>query len=329
MGVINMREITYREAIKEAMREEMLRDVTVFQLGEDIGVFGGSYKVTLGLVEEFGTKRIIDTPLAEAGIAGAAIGSALVGMRPVAEIMYMDFSTIASDLLINTAAKTRFMSGGKIKLPLVIRTQEGGGVSAGPQHSQCLEIIFAHVPGLIVVLPSTPYDAKGLLKSAIREDNPVIYIEHKGLYASKGPVPEEEYLVPLAKADIKREGKDITVVALSRSVLFAMEAAKQLSLEGIDIEIVDPRTIKPLDKECIIQSVKKTGRLLIVHEACRSYGFGAEVAAVVAEEAFDYLDAPIKRIGALDVPIPFGLRLENFVLPNAGDIVKAAHMLMA
>ena len=324
-----MREITYREAIREAMREEMRRDTTVFQLGEDIGVFGGSYKVTSGLVDEFDKERMLDTPLAEAGIAAAAIGSALVGMRPVAEIMYIDFSTLASDMIINTAAKMRFMSGGKIKIPIVIRTQEGGGVSAGPQHSQCLEMLFAHIPGLLVVLPATPYDAKGLLKSAIREDNPVIFIEHKGLYASKGPVPEEEYLLPLAKADIKREGKDITVVALSRSVLFAMEAAQQLSREGIDIEIIDPMTIKPLDKECIIKSVKKTGRLLIVHEACRMYGFGAEVAAMIAEEAFDYLDAPIKRIGALDVPIPFGLRLENFVLPNADDIVKAARQLMA
>ena len=324
-----MREITYREAIREAMREEMRRDTTVFQLGEDIGVFGGSYKVTSGLVDEFDKERMLDTPLAEAGIAAAAIGSALVGMRPVAEIMYIDFSTLASDMIINTAAKMRFMSGGKIKIPIVIRTQEGGGVSAGPQHSQCLEMMFAHIPGLLAVLPATPYDAKGLLKSAIREDNPVIFIEHKGLYASKGPVPEEEYLLPLAKADIKREGKDITVVALSRSVLFAMEAAQQLSREGIDIEIIDPMTIKPLDKECIIKSVKKTGRLLIVHEACRMYGFGAEVAAMIAEEAFDYLDAPIKRIGALDVPIPFGLRLENFVLPNADDIVKAARQLMA
>jgi pyruvate/2-oxoglutarate/acetoin dehydrogenase E1 component len=281
------------------------------------------------LVDEFGTERILDTPLAEAGIAGAAIGSALVGMRPVAEIMYIDFSTIASDMIINTAAKMRFMSGGEIKLPVVIRTQEGGGVSAGPQHSQCLETMFAHIPGLMVVLPATPYDAKGLLKSAIREDNPVIFIEHKGLYASKGPVPEEEYLLPLGKAEIKREGKDITVVALSRSVLFAMEAAQQLVREDIDIEIINPMTIKPLDKACIIKSVKKTGRLLIVHEACKMYGFGAEVAAIVAEEAFDFLDAPIKRIGALDVPIPFGMRLENFVLPNAGDIVEAARQLMA
>jgi acetoin:2,6-dichlorophenolindophenol oxidoreductase subunit beta len=329
MGGMNMREITYREAIKEAMREEMKRDSTVFQLGEDIGVFGGSYKVTLGLVDEFDKERMLDTPLAEAGIAAAAIGSALVGMRPVAEIMYIDFSTLASDMIINTAAKMRFMSGGKIKLPVVIRTQEGGGVSAGPQHSQCLEVMFAHIPGLLVVLPATPYDAKGLLKSAIREDNPVIFIEHKGLYASKGPVPEEEYLIPLGKADIKREGKDITVVALSRSVLFALEAAQQLSREGIDIEIIDPMTIKPLDRECIIKSVKKTGRLLIVHEACKMYGFGAEVAAIVAEEAFDYLDAPIKRVGALDVPIPFGMRLENFVLPNADDIAKAARQLMA
>ena len=324
-----MRELTYREALKEAMREEMKRDEKVFQLGEDIGVFGGSYKVTSGLVDEFGPERILDTPLSEAGIVGAAIGAALVGVRPIAEIMYIDFSTLSYDLTVNLAAKMRFMTGGGVTMPIVIRTQEGGGVSAGPQHSQCLEVIYAHVPGLIVVLPSTPYDAKGLLKSSVREDNPVIFIEHKGLYASKGPVPEEEYLIPLGKADLKREGNDITVVAISRSVLFALEAAALLEKEGIDLEIIDPMTISPLDEEAIIESVKKTGRLLIVHEACKSCGFGAEVSAIVAEKAIDYLDAPIKRVGALDVPIPFGMRLEDFVLPNVNDIVLAARELMA
>lgn len=323
-----MREITYREAVREAMREEMHRDANVFQLGEDIGVFGGSYKVTLGLVDEFGPERILDTPLSEAAIAGAAIGAAMVGMRPVAEIMYIDFMTLSADLIINTAAKMRFMSGGRLRLPVVFRTQEGGGVSAGPQHSQCLETMFAHIPGLIVVLPATPRDAKGLLKSAIREENPVVFIEHKGMYGLKGPVPEDDYLTPLCQSDIKRPGRDITVVALSRSVQYALQAAEQLSQENIELEIIDPMTIKPLDKAPILESVTKTGRLLIVHEAYKSYGFGAEIAAIVADEAIDYLDAPIKRIGALDAPIPFGMRMEDFVLPNANDIINAARGLM-
>ncbi len=324
-----MRELTYREAVREALREEMKRDETVFQLGEDIAKFGGAYKVTLGLSDEFGAKRMLNTPLAEAGIAGAAIGAAIAGLRPVAEIMYIDFSTISSDMIVNFAAKYRFMTGGKVKLPLVIRTQGGGGVSAGPQHSQSLEAWYAHIPGLIVVQPSTPHDAKGLLKSSIRDDNPVVFIEHKGLYGTKGPVPEEEYLIPLGKADIKREGKDITVVAISRSVLHALEAARVLEKEGIDIEVIDPMTIKPMDEETIIRSVEKTGRLMIVHEACKTAGIGAEIAAFVAEKAIDFLDAPIRRVAALDTPIPFGLRLESFVLPNAEDIVKCARELMA
>jgi len=319
-----MREITYREAVREAMREEMRRDESVFQLGEDIGPFGGAYKVTLGLSEEFGKTRMLDTPLAETGIAGAAIGAAILGMRPIAEIMYMDFSTIASDMIINLASKIRFMTGGGVKVPLVIRTQEGGGVSAGPQHSQCLEAMYLNAPGLMIVLPSTPYDAKGLLKSAIREDNPVLFIEHKNLYNTKGPVPEEEYLVPLGKADVKREGSDVTVVAISKCVVLALEAAEILEREGISLEIIDPMTIKPLDEDTIVGSVKKTGKLLIVHEAHRTGGFGAEVAALVADKAIDYLDAPIKRVAALDSPVPFGLSLEAFVLPTAKDIVEAA-----
>ena len=320
-----MRELTFGEAIREALREEMRRDESVFLLGEDLAVFGSAYRILTGLADEFGRDRVLDTPLAETGIVGAAVGAAVVGMRPVAEIMYMDFTTIASDMIINLAAKLHFMTAGALSVPLVIRTQGGGGVAAGPQHSQSLEVIYAHIPGLIVVMPSNPYDAKGLLKSAIRNDNPVIYIEHKALYHRlRGPVPEEEYLVPLGKADIKRRGNDITVVAISRSVGFALEAAKTLEKEGISLEIIDPMTIKPLDEDTIISSVKKTGRLIIVHEACRAYGFGAEVAALVADKAIDYIDAPIKRIAALDSPIPFGLKLENYVLPNINDIIEVA-----
>jgi pyruvate/2-oxoglutarate/acetoin dehydrogenase E1 component len=324
-----MREITYREAVREAMREEMKRDETVFQLGEDIAKFGGAYKVTTGLSDEFGTKRMLNTPLAEGGIAGAAVGAAIAGLRPIAEIMYIDFSTLASDMIINFAAKYRFMTGGKVNLPLVIRTQGGGGVSAGPQHSQSLEAWYAHIPGLIVVMPSTPYDAKGLLKSSIRDNNPVVFIEHKGLYGSKGPVPEEEYLIPLGKAAIKKEGKDITVVALSRSVLHALEAAEILNKEGIDLEVIDLMTIKPIDEETILRSVEKTGRLMIAHEACKTGGIGAEIAAIVSEKGIDFLDAPIRRVAALDTPIPFGLRLESFVLPNVEDIVTCARELVA
>ena len=323
-----MRELTYREAIREALTEEMERDSLVFMLGEEIAEYGGAYKVTQGLVDKFGRDRIRNTPLAEAAIAGAALGSALTGMRPVAEFMYIDFSLIASDQIINQIAKLRYMTAGMVKVPLVIRTQCGGGVSAGPHHSQSLEAIFTHIPGLIVVMPSNPYDAKGLLKSSIREDNPVIFIEHKGLYSQTGMVPEEEYLVPLGQAEVKRQGNDITVVATSRTVNHALKAAETLEKDGIDLEIVDPRTLKPLDEDLILSSVKKTSRLMIVHEACKTGGFGAEIAAMIAENGFDYLDAPIKRVAALDSPIPFNPRLEDYVLPNEDDIITAARELM-
>ena len=323
-----MRELTYREAIREALTEEMERDSLVFMLGEEIAEYGGAYKVTQGLVDKFGRDRIRNTPLAEAAIAGAALGSALTGMRPVAEFMYIDFSLIASDQIINQIAKLRYMTAGMVKVPLVIRTQCGGGVSAGPHHSQSLEAIFTHIPGLIVVMPSNPYDAKGLLKSSIREDNPVIFIEHKGLYGQTGMVPQEEYLVPLGKAEVKRQGNDITVVAISRTVNHALQAAETLEKDGIDLEIVDPRTLKPLDEDLILSSVKKTSRLMIVHEACKTGGFGAEIAAMIAENGFDYLDAPIKRVAALDSPIPFNPRLEDYVLPNEDDIITAARELM-
>jgi len=321
-----MRELSYRAALREAMREEMRRDESVFLLGENI-VLGGGYNVTRGLSDEFGTTRVLDTPLAEVGIVGAAIGAAIVGMRPIAELSYIEFSLIAYDPIINLAAKLRFMTAGQVKVPLVITAQEGGGVSAGPQHSHCLESLYLHIPGLIVILPSTPHDAKGLLKSAIREDNPVIFIEHKRLFGTRGPVPEEEYLIPLGKADIKREGTDITLVATSQTVLLALEAAKTLEGEGISIEVIDPMTIKPLDEATIINSVKKTGRLMIAHEACGTGGFGAEVAALAAEKAMDSLVAPIRRIAALDTPLPFGLRLEDYVLPKVNDIVEVARKI--
>ena len=323
-----MKELTYREALREALREEMKRDEAVFLLGEDIAEYGSSYKVPQGLVDEFGHERVRNTPLAEAGIIGAALGAALVGMRPVAEIMYIDFSLIALDQIFNQAAKFRYMTGGAVKVPLVIRTPGGGGVSAGLHHSQSLEALYTHMPGLKVVMPSTPYDAKGLLKSSIREDNPVMFIEHKGLYGQSGMIPEEEYLVPLGKAEVKREGKDITVVAYSKSLILSLKAAETLEKEGISLEVIDPRTLLPLDEDTILDSVKKTSRLMIVHEACKTGGFGGEVAAIVAEKAIDYLDAPIKRVAALDSPIPFNPKLEDYVLPNEGDIIAGAQELM-
>ena len=323
-----MRELTYREALREALREEMKRDSSVFILGEDIAEYGGAYKVTQGLVEEFGHDRIRNTPLAEAAIVGAALGAALVGMRPVAEIMYIDFSPIAMEQIFNQVAKLRYMTGGMIKVPLVIRTQSGGGVAAAAHHSQCWEALYAHIPGLKVVMPSTPYDAKGLLKASIREDNPVIFIEGKKLYGQTGVVPEEEYLVPLGKAEIRRQGDDITVVAISRMGDRVLKVAEALEKDGISVEVIDPRTIKPLDEATILSSVKKTGRLMIAHEACKTGGFGAEIAAIVSEKAFDHLDAPIKRVAAFDSPIPFNPRLEDYVVPNEQDIWAAALELM-
>jgi len=323
-----MRELTYREALREALREEMKRDSSVFLLGEDIAEYGGTYKVTQGLVEEFGHDRVRNTPLAEAAIAGAALGAALVGMRPVAEIMYIDFSPIAMEQIFNQIAKLRYMTGGMVKVPLVIRTQSGGGVSAGPHHSQSLEALYTHIPGLKVVMPSTPYDAKGLLKSSIREDNPVIFIEGKKLYGQTGMVPEKEYLVPLGKAEVRRDGSDITIIAIARMINRALQVAETLEKDGISVEVIDPRTLIPLDEDTIINSVKKTSRALIVHEACKTGGFGAEIAAIIAEKAFDCLDAPIKRVANPDSPIPFNPGLEDYVIPNEHDIWAAALELM-
>lgn len=319
-----MRKITYREALREALREEMRRDPTVFLLGEDIGRYWkGAFKVTEGLAEEFGDERVRDTPISESSIVGAAVGAAITGMRPVAEIMFGDLTTLAMDQIANQAAKIRYMFGGQASVPLVIRTPFGAGVNVAAHHSQSLEAWFMHVPGLYVAVPSTPYDAKGLLKTAIRGDNPVFFCEHKLLYSMEGEVPEEEYTVPFGVADVKREGSDLTIVATLYMVHKALNAAEELEAEGVSVEVVDPRTLTPLDKQAIINSVKKTGRLVVVSEDCKTAGVSAEIAAIVAEEAIDYLDAPIKRVAALDTPIPFSPPLEQFVIPNEKTIIKA------
>lgn len=324
-----MSEITYAQAIKEAMSEEMRRDENVFLMGEDVGLYGGAFGVSVGMFQEFGEERVRDTPISEAVIAGAAAGAAVTGMRPIAEIMFSDFTTISMDQLVNQAAKMRYMFGGKAKVPMVLRTPGGSGTGAAAQHSQSLEAWFCHVPGLKVVIPSTPYDAKGLLKAAIRDDNPVVFIEQKLLYRKKGEVPEEEYIVELGKADVKKEGKDLTIITYGRMVPTCLKVAEELGQEGIDIEVVDPRTLLPLDKDTLIQSAKKTGKVLIVHEAVQTGGFGGEIAAVLADsEAFFYLDAPIKRLGGLDVPIPYCPELEKNVVPTEEKIREAVYTLM-
>jgi len=323
-----VREITYLEAIREALWQEMERDERVFIIGEDVGVYGGAFGVTLGMVEHFGEERVIDTPISEYGIAGAITGAALAGMRPVGEIMFMDFTTFAMEQLVNQAAKMRFMFGGTIEVPFVLRTPAGSGTGAAAQHSQSLEAWFVHVPGLKVVMPSTPYDAKGLLLASIRDCNPIIFVEHKLLYKTKGPVPEEPYTIPLSTAEVKREGRDLTIVAVSIMVKRALEAAEQLAQEGIEAEVVDPRTLKPLDEETIVRSASKTGRVLIVHEACKTGGYGGELAATIAgSEAFDYLDAPIVRLAGRDIPIPYNRTLEHHTVPQVEDIVEAARRL--
>lgn len=324
-----MAEKLYIEALREGLREELLRDEKVFLLGEDIGIYGGAFGVTKGLVQEFGEQRIIDTPISEQAITGMAVGAAIAGMRPVVEIMFFDFLTLAMDQLVNQGAKIRYMFGGKAKVPMVVRAPMGCGTGAAAQHSQSFPGVFAHFPGLKVVMPSTPYDVKGLIKAAIRDDNPVLFAEHKLLYRVKGEVPDEEYVIPLGKADVKRKGRDVTVVAGSIMVLRALEAAKELEKEGIDVEVIDPRTLKPLDMKTIIDSVKKTGRVLIVEDDPVSFGWGAEIAAgIVGSEAFDYLDAPVKRLGGLDIPIPYNPNLERHAVPQVEDIVKAVKDLL-
>ena len=320
--------LTYRDALKEALREEMQRDETVFLMGEDIAEYGGAYKVTDGLYHEFGKERVRNTPISEAAIIGTALGAAITGMRPVAELMYIDFTTVGMDQIVNQVAKIRYMVGGQLNVPMVIRTQGGPGRSSAAQHGQSLEAWFVHVPGLLVVMPSTPADAKGLLKTAIRDDNPIMFIEHKLLYTEEGEVPDGDYTIPFGVADVKREGSDLTIVATSRMVLKVLDAAEELSAEGIEVEVIDPRTLVPLDEETILNSVRKTNRLLIAHEAVERGGFGAELAALVVRKAFDYLDAPIERVAAAPVPVPFAPVMENFVIPDKDDVIEAARKLV-
>jgi len=324
-----MRKLTMRAAINEALRQEMRRDPNVYVIGEDVGVFGGCFGVTAGLIDEFGPKRVVDTPITESAIVGNALGAAATGLRPVAEIMFMDFVGVTMDQIYNQAAKMRYMFGGKAKIPMVIRTACGAGGSAAAQHSQSLEAWFMHVPGLKVVAPSTAYDAKGLLISSIRDDNPVIFVEHKFIYDLEGEVPEDIYTIPLGKADVKRQGSDVTVIATMAMVHKALEAAEALSKEGISVEVVDPRTLQPLDNETIIESVKKTHKVVIVHEAVKFAGPGAEIAAMIAEDAFDYLDAPIKRVAAPFTPVPFSPVLEQEYIPSKEKIIAAIREVVA
>ena len=324
-----MREITYAEAIREAMSEEMRRDENVYLLGEDVGLYGGAFGVSVGMMDEFGEERVRDTPISEAVIAGAAAGSAVTGMRPIAELMFMDFSTIAMDAIVNQAAKMRYMFGGKAQVPFVLRCPAGSGTGAAAQHSQSLEAWFCHIPGLKVVAASTPYDVKGLLKSSIRDNNPVIFVEQKLLYRVKGEVPEEEYTIPLGKADIKREGKDVTVVTYGRMLQRVLEAAEEAEKDGISVEVVDPRTLVPLDTETIIKSVMKTGKLIVVNEAVKTGSFAGEIVSMVVEsEAFDYLDSEVIRLSGKDTPIPYNPKLEASVVPNKDDIKEAIYKAM-
>jgi pyruvate dehydrogenase E1 component beta subunit len=318
-----MPEITYREAIRQAMSEAMRRDDDVFIMGEDIAEMGGSMGVTQGMLEEFGAERVRNTPISEMAIVGAGVGAAVAGMRPIVEIMYQDFTTLAMEQLVSQAAKHRYMSGGQIKVPLTVRTQGGAGWSPGAQHAQQLEAWFVHVPGLKVVFPSTPVDVRGLLWSSIYDDNPVIFFEHRTLYGIKEEVPDEIDGIELGKGRVHREGDDVTVVATGRLVHEAIGAAADAEEEGISVEVVDPRTLLPLDEETIVESVKKTNRCVVAHEAVVRMGFGAEVAAIVQEKAFDYLDAPVERVGAKFAPIPFAPVMEEYVVPHKGDVLAA------
>ncbi len=325
----NYREITYAQALAEAMEEALAADENVFIMGEDVGLYGGAYGATRGLWEKFGDQRVIDTPISEATIAGAAVGAAMTGMRPIAEIMYVDFTPLAMDQIANQGAKNRYMFGGKTTVPMVIRTEGGAGRAIAAHHSQSLESLWTHFPGIYVVMPSTPYDAKGLLKAAVLDDNPVMFIEHKMLYKTKGPVPEEDYLIPFGVADIKRAGKDITLVTYSRMVLRALEAAEKLAEEGIDLEVIDLRTLNPLDTETIVNSLKKTGRLVCVSEAYENTGFINEIMVQVNELAFDWLDAPMIRVAAANVPVPRAEVLEDEAIPNVDKIISACRKVVS
>jgi len=317
-----------REALNEALCEELTRDERVFIMGEGIAQRGGSYKVTVGLLEKFGPKRIIDTPISEASFTGMGVGAAITGMRPVVEILFIDFTSLVIDQIVNQAAKYRFMSGGKGRVPMVLRTQGGSGNGLAAQHSQSLEAWYYHTPGLKVVMPSTAYDAKGLLKSAIRDEDPVVFIEHKLLYMDKGPVPDTDYTIELGVGDIKRSGNDVTLVAWSGMVKRTLAAAEELSTQGIDAEVIDPRSLVPLDKEMILSSVRKTEHLIIVQEAIRRGGVASDIASIVQEEAFDYLDAPIKILAGKNTPIPFNVNLEKACVPRQEDIVRAVREIL-
>lgn len=323
-----MRQIMYREALREAMSEEMRRDPHLFLMAYDVGKYGGEHRISGDLFDLFGDLRVKDAPISEQGIVGCGIGAAITGCRSIVEIPFMDFMPMCMDMIVNQAAKFYHMFGGQMNVPMVVLTSMGGYIRAAQQHSQCLEAWVAHVPGLKTVMPSTPHDAKGLMKTAIRDPNPVIFIEHKMLLPVKGPVPEEEYTIPFGKADLKRAGSDVTVVATSYTVHLCLKVASKLEKEGISVEVVDPRTLVPLDKETILQSVKKTSRAVIVHEAHTTGGFGGEIAAILADEAFGYLDAPIKRVGAKWSPIPFPSQQEDVVLPQEADIERAIRSVL-
>jgi pyruvate/2-oxoglutarate/acetoin dehydrogenase E1 component len=323
------RELTFAEAVREALAEEMRRDSRVFIIGEDVAEAGTPFKVLSGLANEFGLQRVIDTPISEPGFTGIAVGAAMTGMRPVVDIMFGDFITLVMDQMVNQAAKIRYMSGGHFKVPLVMRTTLGATRRSAAQHSQSLHALFSHIPGLKVVLPSTPYEAKGLLKSAIRDDNPVAFFEDKMMFRTKGPVPADDYTIPLGVADIKRIGTDITLVGTSSMVQVALAAAEMLAEMGINAEVIDPRTTFPLDKITLIESAKKTGRALVIDEGYSRYGVTAEIASVIAEGAFYYLDAPVQRMGAMDVPIPFSPALEDLTVPSPETVAKAAKSLCA
>ncbi|NLL61830.1 MAG: alpha-ketoacid dehydrogenase subunit beta [Candidatus Atribacteria bacterium] len=323
-----MRKITFAQALNEALHEEMMRDEKVFIYGQDVAVVGGLWKVTTGLLDKFGPDRVKDTPLSEAAMAGMAVGAAITGTRPIVEIMFADFLAVCFDEVYNKAAKWRYVHGGMFEVPLVIRSSMGATFGGSAEHAQCNEALFMHTPGIKIVLPSTPYDAKGLLKTAIRDNNPVLFFEHRALYNTKGEVPEEEYTIPFGKAEIKKQGEDITVVATSRMVSRSLSAAEDLKKEGINIEVIDPKTIVPLDIEAINQSVKKTGHLVIVEEGNRTGGVGAEITALVQENVFDFLKKPILRISSLDVPIPFNDNLKNMVIPSTTKIVEEIKTLI-